>query len=155
MDSLFPVAVGAALTIAGGLLGAWIQAAREHRKWLREKRLEVYLPAAAFLTEYELRMQAYADIESRIDGVIGPDTPEEERLRQQRTLEPYAARADEYRDRVAAEMTPLIVLGPEPVAQAARRWEEAARTTTGNPYVIGEEFAPVLREMRKALRIPE
>lgn len=78
-------------------------------------------------------MQAYVDIKSRIDGVIGPDTPEEERLRQQRMLEPYAARADEYRDRMAAEMTPLIVLGPEAVANAAQRWEEAARTTTGNP----------------------
>lgn len=52
-------------------------------------------------------------------------------------------------------MAPLIVLGPESVAVAAQRWEEAARTTPGNPYLIGSEFAPVLREMRKALSIPE
>lgn len=155
MDPLFSVALGAVLTIAGGLLGAWIQAAREHRKWLREKRLEVYLPAAAFLTEYEPRMQAYADIESRISGVIGPDTAEAERDDHQETLAPYAARADEYRARVAEEMAPLIVLGPDAVADAAQRWEQAARTTDGNPYVIGEEFRPVLREMRKALGISE
>lgn len=153
MDTLIPVALGAVLTIAGALIGAWIQSAREHRKWLREKRLEVYLPAVTFLTEYELRMHAYADISSRIEGSIGPHTTDEERRHHQKSLKPYAVRADEYRDRVAAEMAPLIVLGPEPVAQAARRWEDAARTTPANPYTIGQEFAPVLREMRKALRI--
>lgn len=155
MDPLISVALGGALTIGGGLLGAWIQSAREHRKWLREKRLEVYLPAAAFLTEYELRMQAYADIESRINGSTDPNDPEAVRRDNQEQLGHYAARADEYRDRVATEMAPLIVLGPESVSAAARRWEEAARTTNGNPYVIGAEFAPVLSEMRKALRIPE
>lgn len=155
MEPLISVALGSALTIGGGLLGAWIQAAREHRKWLREKRLEVYLPAVAFLTEYELRMSSYADIESRISDTIKSATTGMEHDEMHAQLAPFAARADEYRDRVAAEMAPLIVLGPEPVAAAARRWEDAARTTNGNPYVIGIEFEPVLLNMRKALRIPK
>ena len=41
---------GAAIAVAGGLVGAWIQGRREHKMWLRQKRFDLYnglLEAAA------------------------------------------------------------------------------------------------------------
>src|SRR6188474_663367 len=43
MDALGPVVLGGLLALIGGLVGAVIQAGREHRKWLRERRLDAYL----------------------------------------------------------------------------------------------------------------
>ena len=46
IDPLVALLVGAfgaaMLTVLGGLLGAWIQSIRDHRKWLRERRFEAY-----------------------------------------------------------------------------------------------------------------
>lgn len=43
MTPLLPVAAGAALAGVFALLGAWIQARREHSRWVRDKRLAAYL----------------------------------------------------------------------------------------------------------------
>jgi hypothetical protein len=45
LTALLPVAIGAVLAGAFTLLGAWVQARREHAKWLREKRYEAFLEA--------------------------------------------------------------------------------------------------------------
>lgn len=37
---IWPVVLGAAVTLAGVLLGAWLNDRREHRKWLRDQRLQ-------------------------------------------------------------------------------------------------------------------
>lgn len=42
VDPLFALLVGALGASLLGLLGAWIQSRREHRKWLREQRFEAY-----------------------------------------------------------------------------------------------------------------
>lgn len=46
VDPLIALLVGAfgaaLLTVIGGLIGAWIQSIRDHRKWLRERRFEAY-----------------------------------------------------------------------------------------------------------------
>lgn len=46
IDPLIALLVGAfgaaLLTVIGGLIGAWIQSVRDHRKWLRERRFEAY-----------------------------------------------------------------------------------------------------------------
>ena len=49
MDDLVPVVVGALLALVGGLLGAWIQGRREHRRWVREQRFEAYQRALRFV----------------------------------------------------------------------------------------------------------
>lgn len=64
-----PIVIGGLIAVVGGLLGAWIQARRAHKKWLREKRLEAYIPIVAFLTEYEIVLSGLADVESRVRGI--------------------------------------------------------------------------------------
>jgi hypothetical protein len=47
IDPLLTLLVGALGAAALGLIGAWIQARREHSKWRREQRLAAYLVALA------------------------------------------------------------------------------------------------------------
>jgi hypothetical protein len=115
MEALVPVMVGGLLAAVGGLLGAAIQARRDHAKWLREKRLEAYVPLTAFLTEYEDILSSVADHRSRIDGVI-PHASKEEVERLESALAPEAAIGMEYRDRVPRELAAIAVLGPESLA---------------------------------------
>ncbi|WP_404435228.1 hypothetical protein LG322_08700 [Microbacterium aerolatum] len=43
---------GVAVTAAAGLLGAWIQGRREHKKWLRERRFEAYTRSYTLLQNW-------------------------------------------------------------------------------------------------------
>ena len=61
VEALVPVMVGGLIAAVGGLVGASVQARRDHAKWLREKRLEAYVPVIAFLTEYEIILSSVAD----------------------------------------------------------------------------------------------
>ncbi|WP_136587386.1 hypothetical protein [Microbacterium hydrothermale] len=152
MEALVPVMVGGLIAAVGGLLGAAIQARRDHAKWLREKRLEAYVPLVAFLTEYEIILSSVADHQSRIDDVI-PHASKEEVERLESALAPDAARGMEYRDRVPKELAAIAVLGPASLAEAARQWEEASRTTLVPWFKVGSALRPLIAQMRKALNI--
>lgn len=41
--ALLSIFGGVAITVIGGFIGAWIQARREHRKWLRDQRYEAFV----------------------------------------------------------------------------------------------------------------
>jgi hypothetical protein len=154
MDPIVSVVVGGLIAVGGGFVGAWIQGRREHKKWLREKRLEAYVPTIAFLTEYELILSGVSDHRSRVDGVIGSvSAAEAEELRS--GLEPEEARAMEYRERVPREMAAITVLGPESLAQAVRQWEETSRTTLVPWFEVGTALGPIVNQIRKALDIKD
>lgn len=154
MEALVPVMVGGLIAAVGGLLGAAIQARRDHAKWLREKRLEAYVPLIAFLTEYEIILTSISDHQSRIDGVV-PHSSKEEIERLESALAPEAARGMEYRDRVPKELAAIAVLGPESLAEAARQWEETSRTALVPWFKVGSALRPVITQMREALGIKD
>jgi hypothetical protein len=154
VDPIVPVVVGGFIAVIGGLVGAWIQSGREHKKWLREKRLEAYIPMIAFLTEYEIVLSSLADIQGRVEGVAAVST-EAEMAEHQKSLAPYRKRAGEYRERVSKEMAAISVLGPESLAEAARQWEETSRTTSVPWFKVGNALVPIIAQMRKALDIKD
>lgn len=50
--ALVPVAVGGFIAFLGGLVGAQVQAQREHRRWMRERRFEAYVDLVALLSRH-------------------------------------------------------------------------------------------------------
>lgn len=68
--SLLSIFGGAAITVGAGFLGAWIQGRREHKRWLRDQRFDLYSRAAGVL--YELS-QAPSDRElvDRAAAIMG------------------------------------------------------------------------------------
>ncbi|PVE94210.1 hypothetical protein [Microbacterium sp. TPD7012] len=66
--ALTATVIGALIAVLGGLFAGSAQGRREHEKWLREKRLEAYVPAVAFLTDYEHAYAGHHDLSDRISG---------------------------------------------------------------------------------------
>jgi hypothetical protein len=154
VDALVSVVVGGLIAIVGGLIGAGVQARRDHAKWLREKRLEAYIPLIAFLTEYEIILAGLADHQSRIDGTL-PHASVTEASQLQSDFAPAVATGLEYRARVPHELAAITVLGPEGLAEAARQWEEASRTTLVPWFKVGSALRPLIAQMRTALGIKD
>lgn len=99
---LLPI-IGVVATILGGLLGAWIQGRREHKKWKREKRYEAYVRLVATLIQLrELRRE---EAERKLD----PDNPRFANLE---------ARLDKFSEIKGDLQAPYTVLGPKPVGDA-------------------------------------
>lgn len=145
--------VGAIIAVLGGLFTGSAQARREHEKWLREKRLEAYVPAVAFLTDYEHAYAGHHDLNDRISGAFESMTQDERRLNQ-KTLDESRAQVWTYRERLSRETAAVTILGPEDVAIAIREWEKTARHGRSKPWEVGNMLPPVIAAMRQALEIP-
>lgn len=56
IDPLLSLLIGAlgaaALTVAGGFVGAWLQSRREHARWIREQRLAAYREVIGLTEKY-------------------------------------------------------------------------------------------------------
>jgi hypothetical protein len=161
VDPLLPVIVGGLIAVAGGLIATlgtivngWIQSRRDNRQWMRQTRLDVYLPAIDFLRQFEYRASVFFDLMSRVEGTI-PREASADQIMEMRAQ--YATEAKEYYDylsRVESELAAVVVLGPEPVRQAVEEFARAAREKPTAWFNFGRDFPPVVQAMRKALRIP-
>lgn len=77
IDPLIALLVGAfgaaLLTVIGGLIGAWIQSIRDHRKWLRERRFEAYrdfminMSQLSSLVRTKINLANAGSVKSRLD----------------------------------------------------------------------------------------
>lgn len=144
--------IGAVIAVLGGFFTGSAQARREHEKWLREKRLEAYVPAVAFLTDYEHAYVAHHDLSDRISGAFKSMTEDERRLNQ-KSLEESDAQVWAYRERLSRETAAIMILGPEDVAVTVREWEKTARHGGSKPWEMGNMLPPVIAAMRRALGI--
>lgn len=106
MDALVPVVVGGLLALVGGLLGAWIQGRREHKRWVREQRFQAYQRALRFVE----RVRAFGD-DDLIADFVAEQMPEESSERDD-MLERMRARLGEA-ERPAEDIRALRALGAE------------------------------------------
>lgn len=150
--ALVATIIGALIAVLGGLFTGSAQARREHEKWLRERRLEAYVPAVAFLTDYEHAYAEHHDLNDRISGAFESMT-EDDRRHNQKTLDERGARVWAYRERLSRETAAVMILGPEDVAIAIREWEKTARHGRSKPWEVGNMLPPVIAAMRQALGI--
>lgn len=63
--ALLSIFGGAALTVAAGFVGAWIQGRREHTKWLRDQRYLAHLDYLKKKDRYRCRPAPVAAIEPK------------------------------------------------------------------------------------------
>jgi hypothetical protein len=130
IDPLLSLLVGAfgaaALTVGGGLAGAYIQSKREHARWIREQRLGAYA--------------AYARASERILSLRGSDTPE----------------GREYLEQAHAATATLRLLGPEHVFDAAFAFTVSAiryAILKGEPDANSGAIDPAYTELSVARQI--
>lgn len=99
IDPLFSLLVGAlgagSLTVSGALLGAWLQARREHGRWVRERRFEAYLEFLRIVERHPKLSIPAAEFDAYLNEVVdakmtvmlvGPDRVEEAATRHEDAL---------------------------------------------------------------------
>ncbi|MGM1030618.1 MAG: hypothetical protein ACQEWM_12240 [Actinomycetota bacterium] len=126
---------GVALTALVALLGAWLQSRREHKRWIRERRLDAFIALMKNLHQLRDIASEAAEIEAaraRLQlgkpsgGATGATEAHEHQVA---AVEARSARLDE-RVNAGVEslvdaLTPLAVLGPRNVQDAAGDVAEA------------------------------
>jgi hypothetical protein len=110
VESVLSLLIGALGAAVLGLIGAWIQSLREHRKWLREQRFEAY---RAFMKDMD-SLGYLATTTPTLVNAIGLNK------RANALLEGYA-------DAFEA----VSLLGPKNVNAAGQQWVWAARDLKG------------------------
>lgn len=160
MDALVPVVVGGLLAFVGGLFGAWVQARREHSRWVREQRFEAYQRALRFIER--MRGLGYDPVDDVIEELIAEDmldAPEAEkdemRERMRRRLGEDDRRAEKFRamramDEERADVMSLLALvGPSEVAVhlsetiAANTGENDSRYHAALENLMGAMWKPL------------
>lgn len=110
IDPLFTLFVGAfgaaSLTVIGGLIGAWIQSVREHRKWLRERRFEAY-------RDFVINM-------SQLSNLLDTEITK-------KNAESLKAKLDVWSDESTRAVEAVSMLGPRSVNAAGQDWFGAAQ----------------------------
>jgi hypothetical protein len=101
VDPLLSLLVGAFGAAILGLIGAWIQSRREHRKWLRERRYEAY---RAFMVD----MDAFGDVAQTTPTLVDALS--------------YVKRAKALQRGFAESYEAVSLLGPKKVNAAGQRW---------------------------------
>ncbi|WP_434970378.1 hypothetical protein [Microbacterium sp. bgisy207] len=127
MDALVPVVVGGLLALGGGLLGAWIQGRREHRRWIREQRFDAYQRALRLIEH--IRGLGFDPVDDVIEEFIARDMADshdaerdEMRERMRHRLGEDNRRDEKFRAMRALEVervevtTLLALVGPSDVA---------------------------------------
>ncbi|WP_395640347.1 hypothetical protein [Pseudolysinimonas sp.] len=138
LDPVLSLLVGALGAAVIGLLGAWIQSRREHRRWVRERRFEAHL---AFLRICESLTE-----DGRISAMTGEfprslGTPQEVRELMVEITDGHAA---------------VMLLGPDSLERAAAALrDEAAECVRLRSFTKGYEEARVayISASRSALAI--
>ena len=118
IDPLLSLLVGALGASLIGLLGAWIQARRDHRKWLREKRFDAY---RAFLVS----MSTYEEL-----AKIEP-TPQ--------NAESTLKRLRDLIENLSNSFETVSLLGPRKVNAVGQNWVNAATALTKDKTDLSHE----------------
>lgn len=120
--ALLSIFGGAALTVIAGFIGAWIQGRREHKKWLREQRLNAYLQALAFVRGIivaRIQIEALRDQVNKRKQPGEADPANAAHLQQIReTLDRVGENLNAMPERISEVMAPLGILGPPAVESA-------------------------------------
>lgn len=132
MDNLTPVIVGALIAVAGGLVGAFYQAYREHKKWLRERRYDAYVVADAALTRMEVLIK-------------------QSREQPERAAEHLATRDEIVEKELPAAFAHLNMVGTERVIAAKDGYLKAMESD--DPKVVRLASDRFINAMRRALGI--
>lgn len=112
--ALLPIA-GVTLTIIAGLVGAWIQGRREHKRWLREQRYEAYTRTVHVAST----VRAVAtEVVAIVHDVQAGTIPESKRESTAAKLTERTAQLNELNDTASERMAPLVILGPKTVSDA-------------------------------------
>ncbi len=128
---LLPI-IGVIATILGGLLGAWIQGRREHRKWLRERRFDAYTVVDTALTRIEILLRRASS---------EPDRAAE-----------YRRAADEITlHELPDVLSRLNLVGPDSVITAKNEYRSAV--AEGDEDALNVTSTAFIQAMRKALGI--
>jgi hypothetical protein len=110
IDPLVALLVGAfgaaLLTVVGGLIGAWIQSIREHRKWLRERRFEAYRDFMINMSQLSHILSAKIDASRAVNVRAGLDA---------------------WSDQIVRSGEAVSILGPKVVNAAGQDWLGAAQ----------------------------
>jgi hypothetical protein len=136
---LLPI-IGVVATIFGGLIGAWIQGRREHKKWIREKRYDAFLKALKIIRNLQ-------------------HDAEKLKLLRKADEEPAALRARLHAARIESDAAlgdltgPLEILGPPPVNDALSAYiavaladDEKARDAAHDAYVAATRRALSIKD---------
>lgn len=112
--ALLPIS-GVALTIIAGLVGAWIQSRREHKRWVREQRYEAY--TRTIHVGSTVRAVA-TEIVAIVRDIQKGKIPESKRESTAARLKERTAHLNALSDAVSERMAPLVILGPKTVSDA-------------------------------------
>ncbi len=125
--SLLSIFGGVLVTVLGGFLGVWMQHRRAHRAWLRERRYEAYVGAYALIKSFDLNRYKTLKIAARGEASVeewksadrDAMTPAEIAALESKMddIRPLLAEADDLYRTVATVLAPVILIGPQSVAQ--------------------------------------
>jgi hypothetical protein len=137
---------GALIAAVAGLLGAMLQGRREHKRWLRERRFEAFVRAFALLKAFDLN----ASKQKRIAAAMRADseTADADALR----IEQLQTEADQLYTSVAAELAPIIVLGPNAVTERALEIQFAYEAN--DKTARGRAEAAFIEAAQRVLKVP-
>ncbi|NEN04735.1 hypothetical protein G3T36_02525 [Diaminobutyricibacter tongyongensis] len=156
-DSLILVVVGALVTFAAGLIGAWIQSRREHSKWLRERRYEAFVAIEAVVYRLDELGQRGVALKTRLGQLNSSSTltPPQREQREQLTRE-LAAYADEY-DQASRQRydsaAPLLILGPPQVEKSVSAVLRLPQDASNEDRYRAD--SDMIAAMRKSLGVEE
>lgn len=134
--ALLSIFGGALIAAIAGLVGAWIQARREHRVWLREKRYEAYVTAKIYMRE----------VHRQVTNLKGARDSGDKQRREEATKQ-IAALEDKLSETTGA----LMILSPAKVAIAVGNLSTAI--FEGKQSDVNAAERDFVKAMQKSLRI--
>lgn len=149
--AIIPI-VTALLTIVAGLVGAWIQARREHNKWLRETRFRAFTESIAAIDAFSHHVRGMTE-KPKVKGeqtllqmrlsVLGDAASQKRYLLEE---------SDRRMDRIDEAFAPLQVLGPDAIREALVEYSRASRLGD-DPDVASAAGKHAIALMRRALKV--
>lgn len=153
-------AAGAVITSLVTLLAGALEARREHRRWLREKRLDAYLRAFALTKGFDLNSSKTDKVVAALikdaeaedtDGV--DDKATFERLRQDPDYRALDEQASELQATAARELAAVVLLGPQEVSVAVLDMQKAYEA--GDQEKAGKAEQVFRDAAQRVLRVPK
>ncbi|QKS17891.1 hypothetical protein HUN59_18185 [Curtobacterium sp. Csp2] len=152
-------AAGAIITSLVTLLAGALEARREHRRWLREKRLDAYLRAFALTKGFDLNSSKTGKVVASLIAEAVAEGPEDldakaafERLRQDPDYRALDEQASELQATAARELAAVVLLGPQEVAVAVLEMQKSYEA--GDDERAGRAEQDFRDAAQRVLRVP-
>jgi len=150
--ALLSIFGGVAVTVVAGLVGAWIQGRREHRRWLRDRRLEAWSDLLTLLRLQPLHGEAIDKIVAAFDHGPPPRLKStDERLRSwgASRVEAIFSKSQDSQDSIVAAVTAVMLLGPFDAINAL--FNHLRARDEGNEESSEQAFGELILLVRAAL----